>query len=733
MKKSYWAGVCLLLAAAVAYGATTYTTNYQLAKPGDGDENYGELLRDNFDTIDSQLKINADSSTDHTGDTVDAHDSTAISTPGGSFVCTSVTTVEAYLDCLDGVFDPGISGVVLLTGAQTITGVKTFNANPVFAGAVGGILNTDGSGILSASSFSTLSPLTTQGDLLTNNGASDIRLAIGSANTVLKSDGTSPSWAAITDSMVDSGAAIARSKLASGTADHVVINNGSGVMSSEAQLASTRGGTGVSNAGSLTYGANNLTFVTSGVTSLTLPTTGTVATLAGAEAFSGKTQIDVDNLRLDGNTLSSTNTDGNVVLDPNGTGAVRITDAVLEMRSAKQVALFDLDNSNVINVKPADVVSSDRTVTFPDLAGTVILDSGVQTLNDKNIAAPTISNATLTFGATLQGDFLLQNLTGSQPTLQLSEDPDNGTNKIIWQAPAVLGANYTLTLPADDGGSSQFLQTDGSGGLTWATPAGSSVATPTTTGTVTSFVPVIQSGVLTSASTTINLTTTDGYQTVLASDTSSQTINLPAGADNDGRVLQIKKTNSGGTVTIDANASETIDGATTKVLAAQYDSTVIVCDGTNWVTIDLPDAGSVSRGAVSTGTQTLAGAKTFANEVSVNSIRSISEAVTMASSASQTVDFTSGGSNILGNSTYLAALILPENSTNYAIRTFHVMQGADPAIAPTFTAISNVNVGGTSINAPTTVLSSGFHYIRVTVDPAFTDDVITLKMMRIGI
>ena len=72
----------------------------------------------------------------------------------------------------------------------------------------------------------------------------------------------------------------------------------------------------------ITSGANSLTLTTTGTTSVTLPTTGTLATLAGAEALSGKTQIDVDNLRLDGNTLSSTNTDGNINLTPNGTGSV---------------------------------------------------------------------------------------------------------------------------------------------------------------------------------------------------------------------------------------------------------------------------------------------------------------------------------------------------------------------------------------------------------------------------
>lgn len=42
-------------------------------------------------------------------------------------------------------------------------------------------------------------------------------------------------------------------------------------------LSGTRGGSGVSNAGTLTWGANNVTFITSGVTSLTLPTSGTIA------------------------------------------------------------------------------------------------------------------------------------------------------------------------------------------------------------------------------------------------------------------------------------------------------------------------------------------------------------------------------------------------------------------------------------------------------------------------
>lgn len=54
----------------------------------------------------------------------------------------------------------------------------------------------------------------------------------------------------IVNADVNAGAAIARTKLASGTASQVVINDGSGVMSSEAQLSAARGGTGANTSAS---------------------------------------------------------------------------------------------------------------------------------------------------------------------------------------------------------------------------------------------------------------------------------------------------------------------------------------------------------------------------------------------------------------------------------------------------------------------------------------------------
>jgi hypothetical protein len=56
----------------------------------------------------------------------------------------------------------------------------------------------------------------------------------------------------------------------------------------------------------------------------------TVALGETETALSGLTQVDVDNLTLDGNAITSTDTNGNIVLNPNGTGVVSVSDTRIE-------------------------------------------------------------------------------------------------------------------------------------------------------------------------------------------------------------------------------------------------------------------------------------------------------------------------------------------------------------------------------------------------------------------
>jgi hypothetical protein len=117
--------------------------------------------------------------------------------------------------------------------------------------------------------------------------------------------------------------------------------------------------------------------------------TASAQTIGGDKTFNGTItgiQLDIDNLRLDANTLSSTNTDGDIILNPNGTGVVNVStskitnvvdptaaqDAATKNYVDAQVApLFDLVSvnsaTNMVNKKTyqVDVSGGVVTVTLP--------------------------------------------------------------------------------------------------------------------------------------------------------------------------------------------------------------------------------------------------------------------------------------------------------------------------------------------------------------------------------
>lgn len=227
----------ILLISGTVFGAYTYTTNYNLAKPSDGETTWGETYRDNLDIIDSELNSILNSLSTHEADTT-AHDASAIVSVAGT-ICAEVD-VQSYLQCLDDQISTLTGGGgVTLTTSQTISGAKEFSTTPQFSALTTGIMHVDGSG-----------------DLTSSN---------------------------IVDDDIDSAAAIDRSKLASGSADYVVINDGSGVLSAEATLSKVRGGTGADNS------------------SVTFPSSGTITTDSGNSTFTNKT-FDADGT---GNSISN--------------------------------------------------------------------------------------------------------------------------------------------------------------------------------------------------------------------------------------------------------------------------------------------------------------------------------------------------------------------------------------------------------------------------------------------
>ena len=64
------------------------------------------------------------------------------------------------------------------------------------------------------------------------------------------------------------------------------------------------------------------------------------------------------------------------------------------------------------------------------------------------------------------------------------------------------------------------------------------------------------------------------------------TITLPPASGNSGVVFSVKKTDASvNAVTVDGNGAETIDGAATYALTAQYQTVTVVCTGTSWAVV----------------------------------------------------------------------------------------------------------------------------------------------------
>jgi hypothetical protein len=131
----------------------------------------------------------------------------------------------------NGVDLVGLSLTQTLTN-KTISGASNTLSNIGYSALLltGSIVNAD----VSNTAAIAYSKLNLTGNIVN----ADIGAAAAIAYSKLSLTGT------IVNADISATAAIARSKLASGTASHVLINDGTGVVSSEAQLAISRGGTG---------------------------------------------------------------------------------------------------------------------------------------------------------------------------------------------------------------------------------------------------------------------------------------------------------------------------------------------------------------------------------------------------------------------------------------------------------------------------------------------------------
>lgn len=155
----------------------------------------------------------------------------------------------------------------------------------------------------------------------------------------------------------------------------------------------------------------------------------------------------------------------------NGTG-----NTVLGYQSGLGVTGNSFSNNTLIGSQAGSgLTTGSNNVFLGNLAG-----SAETAASNKLIIENSASSTPLVYGefdnnlVKVNGSLEVANGAATAGNLSLYEDSDNGTSKVTVTAPS-LAADYTLTLPVDDGTNGQLLRTDGSGVLSWTNAGASSI------------------------------------------------------------------------------------------------------------------------------------------------------------------------------------------------------------------------------------------------------------------
>jgi len=358
-------------------------------------------------------------------------------------------------------------------------------------------------------------------------------------------------------------------------------------------------------------------------------------------------QWNVDNITIDGNTISSTDTDGDINLDPNGTGEVSIPDdTYLTFGTSKDTKIrYDETTDDRLEVEGADwnyadgvaISISDVTASSSPTTGALTVTGGVGFATDLNVGGAVDIDLDLNVDG---GD-----ITTNQTTFNLLNTNATTVNALGAATNILIGAssgiatirNATVDLDGD-------LNVDGGDITTNQTTFNLLNATATSVnafGDGTNIVIGAASGITTIRNASVDL---DGDLNVDGGDI---TTNLTG-------TFNLLNTNATRVDAFGAATDINIGASTGKLSIASTDQSTSVDTGALEVDGGVGIAKNLHVGGdfVLTGNQSITGVTTFNNDVTITTDLTVQGNTTLGNGASDQIEIT-GITTITGNITHV--------------------------------------------------------------------------------
>lgn len=312
-----------------------------------------------------------------------------------------------------------------LTAANGGTGLgspSSLDAGKVLAVKSGGggyelVVGGGGGGGGTVVSVTGTSPITVNDTDPTNPVVGIDETLIGIDSTQVSGLGSLATKSTISNTDVDTNAAIERSKLGVGTAGYVVINDGStGAFSSEAQLSPARGGTGLAAPVSGDVG-KVLTAKNDGTYELATPTTGTVTSLTAGTGLTGGTitnsgTISLESDVVDAATKGTTSKSVSITVDTYGR-VTSLSDADISIDGSKVSGTVGLANGGT--GQDLSGVSSGQAIvgTNSGVVGAVTVSKDATLASDGQLTVAGIQGRAVSSAAPIAGQSLVWSDAGT--------------------------------------------------------------------------------------------------------------------------------------------------------------------------------------------------------------------------------------------------------------------------------------------------------------------------------